>query len=89
MARSAFQGCNQHSLGIIHQTSRGKIFMDVSICIVKDIINTFSELQDGEARENLIDLVYHFTFKGFDPYNLRIVGKTDVEKISIAKTILF
>lgn len=79
MARSAFQGCNQHSLGIIHQTSRGKIFMDVSICIVKDIINTFSELQDGEAWENLIDLVYHFTFKGFDPCNLRIVGKTDVE----------
>lgn len=64
MARSAFQGCNQHSLAIVHQTSRGKIFVDVSICIVKDILNTFSELQDGEARENLIDLVYDFTFKG-------------------------
>lgn len=64
MARSAFQGCNQHSLVIVHQTSRGKIFVDVSICIVKDILNTFSELQDGEARENLIDLVYDFTFKG-------------------------
>lgn len=63
--------------------------MDVSICIVKDILNTFSELHGGQAWERSVDHVYNCAFKGFDPYNLRIVGKTDLGRSVLPKQSCF